>query len=72
MFHEKTGNNPTRGIIKPDDSSDIPAGLSVIPGAQPFFLKEKTGGIFCGKYTEGINAAPYQPMAALYQGLNWL
>ncbi len=46
---QQTGSKPIWGIVKPDDSSYIPAAAMVIPGTGFMLCKQLSGEIFHGK-----------------------
>ena len=60
-FHQKARGGPAGDIVQPDDAAHVPAGFSVIPGADAFFPQKASGYIFARKDEQGIKEAPPDP-----------
>lgn len=60
FFKEKSCEEPDGSVVQPDDASDIPAGLTVVPGTHIAFFEQTSGDEFCEKYGAGVDAPPKQ------------
>lgn len=60
LFVEQSGEEPHRGIVQTDDAVNVPACLTVIPGAHITFFQQTSGDEFRKENGTGVDAPPKQ------------